>query len=125
MKKTFLIFILCFVSLITFTSGIAMENLYHKEYEYGSINLSWKNDVFTLETKEINEDGFTDICIIEFTEEEGEAAEILFVIERMKLNGRYHQLFKTLCLQNEMELIGEDSYFKNNDLCFEYRYRFI
>ena len=125
MKKTFLIFILCFVSLITFTSGIAMENLYHKEYEYGSINLSWKNDVFTLETKEINETGFTDICIINFTREEREADEVLFAIERLKLNGRYHQLFDALCVQGELELIEDRFYFKDNDLCFEYKYRFI
>jgi hypothetical protein len=101
-----------------------MENLYHKDYEYGSINLSWKNDLFTLETRERNEDGFLDICILTFTTEEMEAEEVLFVLERQKLNGRYHDFFHTLCLEGQLDLVNYKSYFRNNELCFEYEYKF-
>lgn len=125
MKKSVFIFIFILVALIMFTSGVFSETLYYKEYKYGTICLEWDGTTYTLTTKEINSDGFIDVCVVKFTDDIYYPEEVLYVTEKYSDEGRYKKHFDECCKTNDIKLVNTKTYFKDKNLCYEYDYEAV
>lgn len=116
-------FILVLV-LVLSTSGLFAESLYYKEYMNGEISLTKENNSYVLKTDEIKKDGFNYIAIIDL-KYETMAMEFIYVLETNCKNGNYYDFIEEAYEEDkdEIELISNSVYFKNNNMVMETRYK--
>ncbi len=119
MKKLVLIFLLTLVSF-----GLFAESLYYKKYKNGEISLVKEKNYYILKTDEIKSDTFNYITIIEI-KYESMTQEFIWVLENNCKNGNYYDFIESAYDddKDDLELIEKKSYYKNNNLVLETRYR--
>lgn len=90
----------------------------------GEISLTKENNSYVLKTDEIKKDGFNYIAIIDL-KYETMAMEFIYVLETNCKNGNYYDFVEEAYEEDkdEIELISNSVYFKNNNMVMETRYK--
>ena len=110
--------------LVLSASGLFAESIYSRKHIFGDISLVKENKTYILTTNEIKDDGFVYRTIIEI-KYEIMSQEFIYALETNCKNGNYYDFIHSAYEEgnDDLELIGSNCYFKDNNMVIETKYK--